>query len=124
MAGVNRVVNEAVVEATRVMNSRSADGCVVAMSALGAAGGLIRGGCGGWKAGVAPARLCGWLSCGDRPSSVCGRAQLEHSEARQVDGGGEQIEVGGDLGSASDTGSSPAVFATHEMTEFAFNLGA
>src|SRR5437870_2725386 len=121
MAGVNRVVNEAVVEATRVMNSPSADELVVAMLAVGVAG---RPGSGRsrWWAAVAVATCLGeWLSWGDRPSSVCGGAQLEHSEARQVGGGGEKVEVGVDLGCASDPGSSPAVFAAHEVTEFAFN---
>jgi hypothetical protein len=82
MAGVNRVVNEAVVEATRVMNSPSADKRVAATLALGAGerpdSGRMR-----WLEGAAgPTCLCEWLSCGDRPSSVCGRAQLEYSEAR------------------------------------------
>ena len=68
-------------------------------------------------------RCCRGRSCGDRPSGR-GGAQAEHGEAGQVDGGGEEVEVGVDFGSAADTGSASAVAATHQVAELAFDLGS
>ena len=39
-------------------------------------------------------------------------------------GGGEEVEVGVDFGLTADSGSSAAVTAEHEVTEFAFDLWA
>ena len=72
----------------------------------------------------------GWIgaagrgrSCGDCPSGR-GGAQSEDGEAGQVGGGGEEVEVGVDFGSAADTGSASAVAATHQVAELAFDLGS
>jgi len=47
----------------------------------------------------------------------------EHAQAGEVDGGGEQGEVGGDLGAAADPGTATAVAAAHQVPDFAFHLG-
>ena len=53
----------------------------------------------------------------------CGR-EAEGGEAREVGGGGEEVEVGVDFGSSADAGSASAVAAAHEVGEFAFDLGS
>lgn len=49
--------------------------------------------------------------------------QPEHRETRQVVCSGEEVEVGVDFGLAPHPGSAPAVAATHQMTDFAFDFG-
>src|SRR5207237_8164181 len=61
-------------------------------------------------------------SCGG--PSVGGRAHAEGGEAGDVVGGSEESEVGVDLGFASHPGAAAAVFAAHQVGEFAFDLGA
>ena len=62
-------------------------------------------------------------SCGDGSSGRSG-AQSERGEAGEVGGGGEEVEVGVDLWSSADAGSSPAVSTAHEVGELAFDLGS
>lgn len=50
--------------------------------------------------------------------------QAEHGEAGEVVSGGEEVEVGVDLAFAADACSSPAVSASHEVPELAFDLGS
>jgi len=45
--------------------------------------------------------------------------QAEHAEAGQVDRGGQQVEVGGDLGEAADPDAAAAVAAADQMGELA-----
>ena len=48
----------------------------------------------------------------------------EHGQAGEVVCGGEEVEVGVDLGRAAHPGSSSAVAASHQVAELAFDLGA
>ena len=48
----------------------------------------------------------------------------EHGEAREVDCGGEQGEVGVDVGGSPDSRAAPAVAAAHEVRDFALDLGS
>ena len=57
-----------------------------------------------------------------RSALCCGDA--ENAEAGQVDCGGQEGEVGGDLGGAADPGSSAAVSAAHQVSDLAFHLGS
>ena len=50
--------------------------------------------------------------------------EAEHAEPGQVDRGGEQGEVGGDLDRAADAGASAAVVTPHQMPDLAFDLGS
>src|ERR1019366_1889218 len=47
----------------------------------------------------------------------------EHAEAGQVDRGGEEGEVGGDLDQPTDAGAAAAVAAAHQVADLAFDLG-
>ena len=47
----------------------------------------------------------------------------ENAEAFKVDRGGEEREVGGGLGPATEWGSSSAVTATHQVRDLACHLG-
>ena len=58
-----------------------------------------------------------------RPSGGRG-VKAEHGEAGEVGGGGEEVEVGVDFGSAANPCSASAVAAAHEVAEFAFDLGS
>jgi hypothetical protein len=51
-----------------------------------------------------------------------GSAQSERTEACQVDRGGEEGEVGGDLRGAADAGAAPAVAVTHQVRDLALHL--
>ena len=86
---------------------------VVPLSRLGVGGGWAR--C--WGIG-----RC-WYWSWDRPS-VGGAAHPEHGHPGDVDRAGEEPEVGVDPFGAADPGSSAAVFATHQVPELAFHLGA
>lgn len=86
----------------------------------------------GWERARWLARvLCGarffgsWSPVGSRGGpSLCWRpAQSEGGQAGQVVSGGEEAEVGVDFPGAAYSGAAPAVFAAHEMSEFAFDLG-
>ena len=61
--------------------------------------------------------------CRRRPSGGR-RTQPEHREAGKVVCAGEKAEVGVDLAPAAQACSSSAVFASHQVTELAFDLGA
>jgi len=50
--------------------------------------------------------------------------QAEHGESGEVDGGGEQVEVGADAVQAARAGAAAAVAAAHEVGDFAFDFGA
>ena len=50
--------------------------------------------------------------------------QSERTEAGQVDRGGQEREVGGDLGDAADAGAAPAVAAAHQVGDLAFHFRA
>src|SRR6266404_85200 len=95
-----------------------------------------RGGAGGgpfgplWLLGVAriPCRarvlgVCAVLPSCDGPS-FGGRLHPEGGEAGDVVGSGQELEVGGDLGSAAHPGAATAVLAAHEVGELAFDLWA
>ena len=72
-------------------------------------------------------RFCGavrGLGDGPRPPAGLAGGESEHAEAGQVDRGGEQGEVGGDLGQPAYPGSSPAVLAAHQVADLAFDLRA
>src|SRR5450631_113158 len=57
--------------------------------------------------------------------SWAGRAgHGEYGQACEVDSGGEQGEVGGDLGLSSDAGAAPAVAAAHQVPDLAFHFGS
>jgi hypothetical protein len=60
----------------------------------------------------------------DCPDAFGGAADAEDGEAGEVVGGGEQVEVGVDFCASSDSCSSAAVAASHQVSEFAFDLGA
>jgi hypothetical protein len=64
----------------------------------------------------------GW-SCDGGPGPGGGGAKSEYGKAGHVGGGGEEVEVGVDLGGASYSGSSTSVPSAHEVSEFAFDLG-
>ncbi len=68
----------------------------------------------------------GFLRSGgyDLPALAGSSAQSERTEAGQVDRGGEQGEVGGDLGGAAHSGAAPAVAAAHQVTDLAFHFRA
>lgn len=65
--------------------------------------------------------LCGSSGCGG-PSCSGGVGHGEHGQAAEVDGGGEQREIGGDLGGAADAGAASAVAAAHQVGDLAFHL--
>ena len=65
-----------------------------------------------------------WSCRRDLPALAGGSAQSERTEAGQVDRGGQQGEVGGDLGGAAHSGAAPAVAAAHQVTDLAFDLRA
>jgi hypothetical protein len=65
----------------------------------------------------APAGSCGGPALGWDP------VQAEHAQAGQVDRGGQQVEVGGDLGKAADPHAAAAVAAADQMGEPALDLG-
>ena len=50
--------------------------------------------------------------------------QSEHGESGEVDGCGEESEVGSDFRLAAHAGASAAVFAAGEVTDFALDGGA
>ena len=55
-----------------------------------------------------------------RGSGACGGSRgrvgdTKRGEAREVDRGGEEIEVGVHLQAAADTGASPAASASHQV---------
>jgi hypothetical protein len=50
--------------------------------------------------------------------------QAEHAQPGQVDRGGQQVEVGGDLGKAADPHAAAAVAAADQMGELALHLGS
>src|SRR5206468_12296373 len=50
-------------------------------------------------------------------------AQAEHTQPGQVDRGGQQAEVGGDLGQAADPHAAAAVAAADQVGELALDLG-
>ena len=50
--------------------------------------------------------------------------QSEHGQSGEVDGCGEELEVGSDFGLAAHAGASAAVFAAREVTDFALDGGA
>jgi hypothetical protein len=50
--------------------------------------------------------------------------ESEDGEAGDVGCGGEEVEVGVDLASAAESGSSSAVLASHQMAELALDFGA
>ena len=50
--------------------------------------------------------------------------ESEHGEAGEVDGGGEQSEVGCDLGFAAHAGAAAAVAAAHQVGDLALDLRA
>src|SRR6266508_5210006 len=60
----------------------------------------------------------------DRRPSGDRRAEPEGGEASEVLGGGEKVEIGVDFAGATDACSSPAVLASHHVTELALDLGA
>ena len=64
-----------------------------------------------------------WWRLGDGPSGGCG-PESERGEAGHVGGGGEQVEVGVDFGSAADSSAAAAVSSSHHVAEFAFDFGA
>lgn len=70
---------------------------------------------------VAP--LPGGSGRGYGPSGP-GAGEAEDGEAGEVDRGGQQGEVGGDLVSAADPGPASAVLAAHEVADLAFDLRA
>jgi len=49
--------------------------------------------------------------------------ESEHGEPGEVRGGGEQLEVGGDLGASAYAGAAAAVLSAHEVADLAFDLG-
>ena len=49
--------------------------------------------------------------------------QAEHAQPGQVDRGGQQVEVGGDLGKAADPNAAAAVAAADQMGQLALDLG-
>src|SRR5438105_8534329 len=55
-------------------------------------------------------------------AAVAGHA--DPGEPREVGRGGEQAEVGVDLGLAADAGAAPAVFAAHQMADLALVIRA
>src|SRR5215211_1437010 len=73
---------------------------------------------------VWPSRADGVASWRDRCPSSHGRAQAEHGEAGEVLCRGEEAEVGVHFASASHAGPSSPVFASHQVAELAFDLGA
>ena len=81
-----------------------------------------------WHAGRGRGRFGSFLfrvwSAGGCPSGGGLEVEAEHGEPGQVVGGGEEVEVGVDFGSAPDPGSPPAVAAAHQMAEFAFDFGS
>ena len=66
---------------------------------------------------------CGRLSGGGGRRLAGGTGESERGEACEVDGGGEQAEVGVDLGLAAHAGAAAAVFAAHQVADLAFDLG-
>jgi hypothetical protein len=50
--------------------------------------------------------------------------QAEHAQPGQVDRGGQQVEVGGDLGMAADPNPAAAVAAADQMGQLALDLGS
>ena len=63
------------------------------------------------------------LSGGRRDPSAGSVDNPEHTQPRQVDRGGQQREVGGDLHSTSHTCSSSTMTAPHQVSDLAFDLG-
>lgn len=78
--------------------------------------------CGAWYATKVSGAGC--VSDRDRQCSCWAEAQFQDSQSGQVGGGHEEVEVGGDLGLATHSGSPAAVSAAHEMAEFAFDFRA
>jgi hypothetical protein len=46
----------------------------------------------------------------------------EDGESGEVDGGGEELEVGGDFDGAAHPGAASAVASAHEVADFAFDF--
>src|SRR5271169_2524303 len=90
--------------------------------------GLVRAQAGRWRA-VTEASRRGPLADRSRLSAAAGRpgavpvVNTEHAEAGQVDRGGEQGEVGGNLDQSADAGAAAAVAAAHEVADLALDLG-
>ncbi len=68
---------------------------------------------------------------GDLPVGSCcctavlgGPVQAEHAQPGQVDRGGEQAEVGGDPGQATDPHPAAAVAAADQMGKLSLHLGS
>src|SRR5215207_11570347 len=61
-------------------------------------------------------------SCGC-PAVRWGPVQAKDAQPGQVDRGGQQVEVGGDLGEAADPYPAAAVAAADQMGELALDLG-
>src|SRR5512132_4707555 len=59
-----------------------------------------------------------------RPSRPRGPGQAQHAQPGQVDRGGQQVEVGGDLGKAADPYPAAAVAAADQMGQFPLDLGS
>ncbi len=59
-----------------------------------------------------------------RPALAGTGGDAEDAEASQIDRGGQEGEIGGDLGGAADPGSSAAVSAAHQVRDLAFHLGS
>jgi transposase len=57
------------------------------------------------------------------PAIRWGPAQAEHAQPGQVDGGGQQTEVGGDFGEAADPHAAATVAAADQMSQLALDLG-
>lgn len=63
-----------------------------------------------------------WSAGGPAGCGLVG--QPEGGEAGEVDGGGEEAEVGADFVAAAHPGAASAVASAHEVADFAFDLGA
>ena len=84
--------------------------------------GPLAGGAGLWGFAGGVRGVGAGLGSGEGPFLGLG-VQAERGEARQVDGGGEQVEVGVDFGPAPHAGSSAAVPAAFEVGELALDFG-
>jgi hypothetical protein len=58
------------------------------------------------------------------PAGFGSEAYFEAGESGDVHGGGEQVEVGADSGSAAHPGPARAVAAPHQVRDLPFDLGS